>query len=142
VACVAVVILAGCTLPSRTAEDYEADAAATAEAAISDTGTALLTARAVEDDRLLPPSVAVVLRDAETGLDAARATFASIQPPDPSSDDLRDELLSLIDPAADVIAEMRIAARRVEPGTIVSLADELREHGSRLEAFVEEHGPA
>jgi hypothetical protein len=140
---VIVALVAGaCTLPARTATDHEADAAAAAADAVSQVGTALLTARAIEREGMPMRTASVLLADAEQATASIRGTFAGIQPPDPSADALRAETLRLIDAAAQVVSRMRIAARRGDAGTIVRLEGRAREALDALDAFATEHGPA
>jgi hypothetical protein len=137
------VALAGCTRsvgPTRTADDYEAKAADTAEAVLSAVRTAELVAVAADRGRAFGPFVAVALDDAEGEASGAAATFESLQPPGPSSDRLRDELGDLTGEAADALAGLRIAARRGDLDELGRRAEPLDDLGDRLEAFAERHG--
>ena len=126
--------------PARTAEDYELKAANTAEAVLSALGTARITVDASDEDRLFGTTTAVLLAEAESGAEGAASTFAGIQPPDEISDELRVELNDLLEPAIDVLADLRIAARRDDAGALPELAEPLDGVIADLEAFAEEHG--
>jgi hypothetical protein len=135
--------LAGCTRivgPVRTAEDYELKAASTAEAVLSGVRTAELVVDAADRDRAFASYVAVALDDAESDASGAAATFSSLQPPGPSSDQLRDELEALTADATSTLATLRITARRGDLDRLAAQAQPLGEIADRLAAFAEQHG--
>jgi hypothetical protein len=125
--------------PARTAADYEAKAKDTAETVLSAVRTAELTVDQAARDRSFASFVSVSLGEAEAGATGALDTFESIQPPGESSDRLRDELTDLAGEAADVLADLRIAARRTDRAALVEAAAPLPELGAELEAFVDAH---
>jgi hypothetical protein len=135
--------LAGCTRivgPVRTADDYELKAASTADAVLSAVRTAELVVDAADRGRAFAPYVAVALDDAESDASGAAATFSSLQPPGPSSDQLRDELEALNAEATDALATLRITARRGDLDQLAAQAEPLTDIADRLEAFSEQHG--
>src|SRR5262245_6393616 len=75
--------------PARSYPAYEDKAVASAEAAQSSVATVRLLARAASDGRTLGPYTEVSVAEQEDGLSATQGTFASIQPPDDRSDELR-----------------------------------------------------
>ena len=81
----------------------------------------------------------MIVAEAAVGATSARDTFASIQPPDPESDALRAELLPVLGQAADLIASMRIAARRSDAQTMAAIGAELEPVATTLERFVDDH---
>ncbi|MFE0774272.1 hypothetical protein [Streptomyces sp. NPDC058861] len=135
---VAVGTVAGCAGSSRTDEDYRRKAANTAETAASAVSTARLAVEAAGRGRLTGPYVSVLLGEAEGDLLAAQGTFESRQPPGEAADAVRERLGVLLDDAADVLAEVRIGARRGEVRELGEHAGDLREAADRLEGFEEE----
>ena len=127
--------------PARTADDYELKAKDTAETVLSAVGTAELVVDVATRDRAFPPYVSVSLSEAESEAEAALSTFESIQPPGTgtSSDRLRDDLTELAGDAVDVLADSRIAARRVDDDALAATAGPLDDAHAELEAFIEEH---
>ena len=125
--------------PARTADDYELKAKDTAETVLSAVGTAELVVDVATRDRAFPPYVSVSLSEAESEAEAALSTFESIQPPGAGSDRLRDDLTELAGDAVDVLANSRIAARRVDDDALAATAGPLDDVHAELEAFIEEH---
>lgn len=135
--------LAGCTRivgPVRTAEDFELKAASTADAVLSAVRTAELVVDAADRGRAFASYVAVALDDAEGDASGAAATFSSLQPPGPSSDELRDELEALTSEATDALATLRITARRGDLDQLATQTEPLADIAERLAAFSEQHG--
>ena len=69
-----------------------------------------------------------------------QGTFAPIQPPDDRSDELRFDLVDLLDDTLDHVADVRIAARRGELGELETVAAPLDGDIDELEQFISEHG--
>jgi hypothetical protein len=135
-------LLTGCVQtvsPARTFDDYEHKAKNTAEAVLSAVETARLTARVASDGDAFAPYVSVSMSESEQGAAHAQGVFESIQPPDAQSDRLRDELSKLCTKASDVLAELRISARRGELHRLAEKARPLRRVSHRLDAFITEH---
>lgn len=135
---VVVAAVAGCAGSSRSDEDYRHKAANTAEAAASAVSTARLAVEAAGKGRLTGPYVSVLLGEAETDLLAAQGTFESRQPPGEAADTVRERLGTLLDDAADALAEVRVGARRGEVRELAEHTGELRGAAERLEGFEEE----
>jgi hypothetical protein len=136
---VAALAAAGCIAPARTFEAFEHKAADTAEAAVSALRTAVLASRVAAEGGSFPPTVSIVLSEAEGEAIGARDAFVSIQPPDARSDRLRDELVRILDEAVGGLADLRIAARRAELDVLPELAAPLGDLADRLERFAREH---
>ena len=138
---VAVLLLAGaCTGPVRSSEVYESKAGQTAETAASAVQTALLAVDAAKGSKAFGRYLTQVLVQAEEDADAARGTFAAIQPPDQRADELRDQLDELLTEATGTLAELRIAARRGRLADLPELAEPLPEVAEELDDFAEAHG--
>ena len=125
----------GCVAPARTDASYRDKAADTADAVVSAARTALLAARAGTAEDSLAATVSVGIADAEGDAEAARDAFASIQPPDRASDEIRRSLLPTVERAVAIIQMMRIAARRTEGSRLQQLAAPLGAVAARLEGF-------
>jgi hypothetical protein len=128
-----------CVAPARTFDDYEGKAVTSAETAASEARTAILTSSVAGRSQLPPPTASVIVAEAAVGATGVADTFASIQPPDAESDALRAELLPALEQAADLIASMRIAARRTDTEAMAAVSADLAPVAALLERFVEEH---
>jgi hypothetical protein len=126
--------------PARTADDYELKAADTAETVLSAVRTAELAVDVADRGRAFPPYVSVLLGEAEGDASGAAATFESIQPPDASSDRLRNELDDLLTEASDQLSTLRITARRADLDALADEAAGLTRLADELDAFRTEHG--
>jgi len=135
----ALAMAAACVAPARTFDDFEGKAVTSAESAASEARTAILTSSVAEGSRIPGPTASVIVAEAAVGATSVRDTFASIQPPDPESDALRAELLPVLGQAADLIASMRIAARRSDAQTMAAIGAELEPVATTLERFVDDH---
>jgi hypothetical protein len=131
---------AACTGPARTNSAYESKAANTAEEVVSASRTVLLAAQVGDANRSFPQTIAVTIADAEVDAESARDAFSSIQPPDAASDKIRADLLPTVQHACDLIAEVRIAARRAEVGTLSQTAAPLEQLADQLDAFATRYG--
>ncbi len=138
VACVPLA-LAACVGPARSFTAYEGKAGATAETALSAVQTARLTAENATRGRAFGPYVSVVLSESEEQASSAQGLFDSIQPPDAPSDDLRTELDAILDHAIEVLADLRITARRHRLDLLRAIARPLKDVAADLVAFTEAH---
>jgi len=130
----------GCVLPAPTSGAFESKAAQSAASAVSDARTALLAAALAVGDRSFGSLISVQLEESATGAASTAGTFASIQPPDAASDRLRAQVLPLLQRAADLIARMRIAARRGDVQALRELRGPLAPVADALDRFAEAHG--
>ena len=132
-ALLASVSLLACVGPARTESAYRDKGQTSAASALSAVRNAQLVAEVVQRDGLFWPQVSIVLSDAADESAYTEQTFWSIQPPDPSLDAYRGQLLDELTRAADVIATMRIAARRTDAETVISEAERLPDIAASLE---------
>jgi hypothetical protein len=128
-----------CVSPAWSAAAYEGKAADSASSAVSALRTAILAAGLGGNGRSFPPTVSVLLSEAEEDADATEAAFSSIQPPDRASDELRAELEPMLLKASKRLALLRIAARRADLSALPSLAQPLERLANKLDRFVREH---
>ena len=136
---VAVVVLAGCVGHSRTDEDYGRKATKTVEVAASSVQTVLLAVQTIEQDGAFAPYLGRVIGQAEDDASAALDSFGVVQPPSTDADELRNEVDQLVGDAVDLLADARIAMRRSDGDTVVSLRPRLEDTADDLERFVEGH---
>jgi hypothetical protein len=136
----AIVLSCGaCVAPALTVAAYEGKAGASAAGAVSAVRTAELAAEELVHDRTFGPTAAVVLQQAEADADSIRGQFGSIQPPGPSADRLRAQLVPLLTRASDALAELRIAARRGDIPALAARTPPLGDLAAQLERFAEAH---
>jgi hypothetical protein len=133
------VIGVGCVAPARSFGAYEGKAAASASSSLSAARTATLAVHTAELHRLFRPYVSVVVEQAEIDANSVAGQFLSIQPPDESSDRLREELQPLLARAADLVELLRINARRGDLEALTAVTARLDAVASALERFAEAH---
>jgi hypothetical protein len=134
-----VVLVAGCVGPARTYDDYRLKATSSVETARSAVGTAQLAVRVADERRAFTPYVVVLVSEAEEDAGSAQQSFDSIQPPNTRADALRSDVDDLLTAATDVLATLRIEARRGHLDELVSHARELDGVARDLDRFTEEH---
>ena len=133
-------LLGACTGPVRSSGVYASKAGQTAEVVASAVQTADLAVEAAERDRVFGRSLTQLLVEAEEDATSAQGTFDAIQPPDQRADELRSQLDELVSPATEVLANLRIAARRGRVAELPELARSLPGLAEDLSAFAEAHG--
>jgi hypothetical protein len=126
--------------PARTADDFEHKAKDTAESALSSVQTAHLAARVGTRGDAFGPYVSVLLSECDQGVAKAQNVFASVQPPDAQSDEVRDRLGRLLTRSADAVSTLRITARRGELDRLQREARPLRRLAAELQRFIEDPG--
>jgi hypothetical protein len=134
------VVLAGCVGSSRTADDYRSKAVATADQVRSAVETARLGVEAADRGRAFLPYLSRLFGDAEGDATWPQTAFDSVQPPDEESDAVRRELDVLLDDAASVLSEVRIAIRRDDVDAVVARAGDLATLSADLQAFSDRYG--
>jgi hypothetical protein len=138
-----VLAVVGCTAhpvgPARSSSAYQGKAVTTAESALSSVETVRLAARTGGEGNAFGPYLSVTVSDQEEALSGVQGTFASIQPPGPSSDQLRAELDGLLSSSLDHIVDVRIALRRGQIERAAAVAEPLTADAAELEQFIEAH---
>ena len=118
-------VLAGCVTPATGTDSYRGKASASIEASISEVETTRIAVTALLDDRIMGPYADETITAAESALGAVSETFGSVQPPDdPQSDNLHEQVSTLVAAAGEAVTDARIAARRRSDQ--VGLRDALR----------------
>jgi hypothetical protein len=102
---------------------------------LSAVSTSQLVAKVVRDKGAFATYISVALDSAERDATSTESTFASIQPPDAASDQLRDDLNNVLNDASDTISSMRIAARRRDWDKLMRAAADLPELSQKLEKY-------
>lgn len=110
VAC-ALVALGGCVAPAYNDSQYRSKVAATASDAVSTIESVRLAVEATSRHRLPTNPIDVAISDQEDILDSVAGTFSSVQPPDAAMEQLRDQVLALLDDARTHLEAARIAYR-------------------------------
>jgi hypothetical protein len=140
VVAVAGLLLGGCVAPAPSTSAYQAKAAMTADAAVSETRTALVATDAYLHGGMSTAYLETLLVEAEESLGSVHDTFDSVQPPaTPEADSLRDALDPLLQDAGSAVIELRIAARRDRVDDLGTTADDLAGVADELEAFGKQH---
>jgi hypothetical protein len=75
----------------------------------------------------------VVVTDSESAMSPIQDSYGSVDPPSPSDDRQRDQVMSLLGDAADALAAARIAVRRDDPAQMRAAFKNLDDVSHRLE---------
>ena len=136
--------LSGCVShpvgPARTYSSYEAKARTTASSARSSVATARLLAETASKGKTFGGYASTSASETEDALSATIGTVDSIQPPNARSQELRDELDSLLQDALTRVTDVRIAARRGQFSEMAQLTDGLQDSEIALTDWLEAHG--
>jgi hypothetical protein len=128
--------LVACLGPARTSDVYAGKAENSIETARSGVETTLAAIDVAVGRGAFAPFVAITIQDADAAVAGAESGFASIQPPDQASDELRQRVLPVLSEAADVVGRARIAARRVDVSALAGLRGELDEASGKLDGLL------
>ena len=134
-----VLVLCSCVGPVRSFDAYEGKAADTADSVASAVETAGLAVEISAEGRAFAPYLSVVLAEAERDTRGSLDIFASIQPPDPGSAQLRTQLVDLIQRAEAVLSDLRIAVRWGDLDRLPDIGRPLGPIGGELSDFSEAH---
>jgi hypothetical protein len=135
----AVLVLCSCVGPARSFDAYGGKAADTADSVASAVETARLAVEVAAAGRAFAPDLSVVLGEAERDARGSLDIFASIQPPDARSAELRAQLLDLIERAETILSNLRIAARWGDLDRLPDIGHPLASLGGELTDFSEAH---
>lgn len=141
---VLLIILGGCVAhpvsPARTYSAYEGKARTTASSARSSIATARLLAETARDGETFGGYAGMLASESEDELSSTIGTFDSIQPPNARSEELRDELDSLMQEALRTVTGVRIAARRSNFDQLARFVDDLARSEKALTDWLQAHG--
>ncbi len=124
--------------PARTYDSYAAKASTTASSALSAVETVRLLATTAADGNAFAPYTSVAVSEQEDTLGGVQGTFASIQPPDKRSEELRDELGAILASSFDHVSAVRIEARRGHLDRLAAVAAPLEQDAADLRAIEDE----
>ncbi|HEX6055044.1 MAG TPA: hypothetical protein VFY98_04465, partial [Intrasporangium sp.] len=78
-----------------------------------------------------------VVTEAEEAIGPVEASFGSVDPPDPTLDQLRRAVLDQLGDTGDLLADARIAVRRGDSDAMATLAGELRRTADAMDQDAE-----
>ena len=89
------------------------------------------------DDRVTLPYADTVVTEAEEAIGPVDESFGVVDPPDPSLDELRSDVLDQLAETGDLLADARIAVRRGDSDAMVRLAGDLRRVADAMDQHAE-----
>lgn len=132
---VVAVLTSGCVGPARSEADYRADISNTAKIAAGAVASAALTVQAVAAEKSTSPYMGRRLTEDEQMLQSTITAFGSVQPPTRAMDDLRTQLVTVLEEASGAVGDLRIAAFRDDRHRVVELGRKLPELVERIRAY-------
>ena len=136
-AAAACLVLSGCVAPAFDTGAFEANAIGALESAVSTARVAALALDARVDDRVTLPYADTVVTEAEEAIGPVDESFGVVDPPDPSLDELRSDVLDQLAETGDLLADARIAVRRGDSDAMVRLAGDLRRVADAMDQHAE-----
>lgn len=124
-------VAVSCAGPARTVSSFNHKAVATAEQARSSIETVEVVVDSQRRHGLPAGYVSVAVAEAEDDASSALSGFESVQPPSTRSDQVRKRTTDVVGDAVDLLAEVRIRARRGQ--SLVGFLPELRDAAARLD---------
>ena len=131
-------LLGGCVSQPGDARAYRDDAGATAEEVLSAVGTAESYASSLIEGNVHESGAIVAIEQAEEDAEAAVETFSSLQPPDRSSIAFRQQVLDVLDAAANALGGLRVAVRAHRLTDLPGALRRIRTATPPVERLVEE----
>jgi hypothetical protein len=129
----ACLLLGGCVTPATGVDSYQGKATESLGAANSEVSAAQIVVRLVLDDRVLHTYADQVLSENEQTLDSVSGTFVAVQPP-PDADATYRQTSALLERAASLVRNCRIAVRRSDVDALAHLEPRLGSMSRRLQA--------
>lgn len=129
--------LSGCVAPALDTGAFERNAIGALESAVSTARVAALALDARVGDRITLSYADTVVTEAEEAIGPVEASFGSVDPPDPTLDELRKAVLNQLGDAGDLLAEARIAVRRGDTHAMATLAGDLRRVADSMDQHAE-----
>jgi hypothetical protein len=115
-----VVFATGCVAPAWNGSAYRDDASKAVGSGLSEAMTAHLMIGQFLRDRTTSEFADVVITNDESAMGPIQDSFGSVQPPTPSDDSLRDEVLQLLGDEQVALAQARIAVRRSDSSSLAT----------------------
>lgn len=121
----ATVVTTGCVGPTLRVRDYRIHAAVALENVQSVADAAHLATEQAAAGRATQDLLAVIARQAEDTASHAASTFDTRQPPGPRADEIRADVLPILEDTTAVLTDLRIAAYRGDIDQAVEIARSL-----------------
>jgi len=125
--------LGGCVLPARDSGAFEANAEAALSSAVSEARTGALVLKARLDGKVTNAYADTVITDNESAIGPIEDSFGNVDPPRPTDDRLRGEVMSLLGDTADAFATARISVRRNDSAQMRMAVAELTDVADRMD---------
>jgi hypothetical protein len=132
--------IAGCVTPARNEPQFKDKATSAVQAASADVATGLLVLQQDQEKKVFRTYADEVVTASETSMGSISASFASVQPPDKQSGDVRDTVTGVLSTAEDALAHARIAVRRGDHGALAKSERELRSVADELDKIEKDLG--
>jgi hypothetical protein len=127
-------ILGGCIAPALDQGAFEQNAKSALESAASETSTAQIAVDVLLSGSATNAYADTVVTDSENAMGGIETSFGVVDPPTPTQDDLRDQVLTLLGDAEDALAHARIAVRRGDVPSLREARQELEDASAHLES--------
>lgn len=129
-----VLVLGGCIAPALDRGAFEQNAKSALESALSETSTAQIAVDVLLSGNATNAYADTVVTDSEKAMGGIQTSFGVVDPPTPTQDELRDQVLALLGEADDALAHARIAVRRGDVSSLTDARQELEDASARLES--------
>ena len=136
-AAAACLMLSGCVVPAFDTGAFERNAIGALESTVSTARVAALALDARVGNRITLAYADTIVTEAEDAIGPVEASFGSVDPPDPTLDELRSAVLDQLGDTGDLLADARIAVRRGDSDTMAALAGELRRTADAMDQHAE-----
>lgn len=127
-------IVGGCIAPALDRGAFEQNAKSALESAASETSTAQIAVDVLLSGKATNAYADTVVTDSENAMGGIETSFGVVDPPTPTQDELRDQVLTLLGDADDALAHARIAIRRGDVSSLTDARKELDDVSSHLES--------
>jgi hypothetical protein len=127
-------VLGGCIAPALDRGAFEQNAKSALESAVSETSTAQIAVDVLLSGNATNAYADTVVTDSENAMGGIETSFGVVDPPAPTEDGLRDQVLALLGDADDALAHARIAIRRGDVSSLRAARKELEDASAHLES--------
>jgi hypothetical protein len=128
------ILLTGCIAPALDQGAFEQNAKSALESAASETQTAQIALDVLLSGSATNAYADTVVTDSENAMGGIETSFGVVDPPTPTLDKLRDDVLTLLGDADDALAHARIAVRRGDTARLNAAREELETASADLES--------
>ena len=127
-------LLSGCIAPALDRGAFEQNAKSALESAASETSTAQIAVDVLLSGKATNAYADTVVTDSENAMGGIETSFGVVDPPTPTQDELRDQVLTLLGDADDALAHARIAIRRGDLSSLTDARKGLEDASAHLES--------